>query len=220
MDFLKDLFGEEALTWAQFSAKVTSGGFKIADLSKGDYVASKKYHDELDAKETTIAELNKQIKNRDNDIKDLQTKLQDGSVDSETKISDLTQQLTKLQGDYDTVKKDYSEKLNKQAYEFAVKEFANDKKFTSNAAKRDFINEMISENLKMKDNKILGADDFMSAYKEANTDAFLVEQEVIDEPPAPEVPKPSFGQPTPPTPAADENGFLNAFNFSGVRAHD
>lgn len=218
MDFLKDLFGEEALTWDQFSKIVTEKGFKLADLSKGDYVSSKKYRDELDAKESSIVELNKQLKTRDTDIKNLQTQLNDGNVDSETKITTLTEQLSKLQGDYDTAKEEYKNRLNKQAYEFAVKEFANDKKFTSNAAKRDFINEMINENLKMKDNKIMGADDFMAAYQTANSDAFVVETPPT--PPEPEQPKPSFGQPTPPTPQPEENAFINAFNFAGVRAHD
>lgn len=217
MEFLKALFEGGPLTWEEFSAKVAEKGFKVADLSKGNYVAKKKYEDDLATKETAIEELNTQLKGRDGDIANLKKQLEDGSKDNETKISDLTAQLGKLQGDYDTARKDFEGKLSKQAYEFAVKEFAAGKKFTSNAAKRDFINEMLSAELEMKDDKIEGADDFASKYKEANTDAFVVEPAdgyTPDNNLGGED-KPFFVKPTPPTPKDDTNGFN--FGFHSVR---
>lgn len=214
MDFLKALFGDEAITYEQFVEAVNKEGYKLADLSKGDYVGKKKYEDEIQTLNTTITELNGQIKTRDIDIGNLKKSLEDGGKDNETKIAELTTQLTTLQGDYKKAKTDYEAKLSKQAYEFGVKEFSNSKKFTSSAAKRDFEREMLSANLTMKDNAILGAEDFMNKYIEGNPDAIAVEEPNPTPAPA-ENPKPTFVQPTPPAPTPDANPFN--FNFAGVR---
>ena len=154
MDFLKELFGEEALTWEQFSEAVTSKGFKVADLSKGNYVSKKKFDDEIKTRDTTISELNSTISVRDNDIEDLKQKLETGGQDNETKVKELLTQISTLQSQYESDKSELETKLSKQAYEFAVRDFANSQKFTSTAAKRDFEREMISADLKMKDNSM------------------------------------------------------------------
>lgn len=211
MDFLKELFGEEALTFDQLSAKVTERGFKIADLSTGNYVAKKKYTDDIASRDTQISDLQGQISTRDTDLKALKKQIEE--ADSETKIADLTTQLSKLQGDYKAAKTDFETKLGKQAYEFAVKEFANGQQFSSKAAKKTFINEMLNAQLSMKDDAIIGASDFLTTYKNENEDSFVVETPAPASTPA--EPKPTFVQPTPPAPGGDENPF--AFNFSGVR---
>ena len=211
MDFLKELFGDEALTFEQLSSKVTEKGLKLADLSTGNYVAKKKYEDEVNAKDTSISDLQEQLKTRDKDLKALQSQLSDGNKDNETKIADLTQQVSKLQDDYKTATSDYEKRLATQAYNFAVKEYAGTKKFTSEAAKRDFINEMISAKLVMKDNTLVGATDFENTYRANNADAFVVETVEAPE----EDKKPVFIQPSAPAPStADENPFLSAFGFT------
>lgn len=43
MDFLKDIFGDKALTFDDFSKAVTEGKLQIADLSTGDYVSKEKH---------------------------------------------------------------------------------------------------------------------------------------------------------------------------------
>lgn len=221
MDFLKSLFENGAITWEQFSEGVTKGGFKIADLSKGDYVGKQKYEDAISTRDTTISELNNQIKTRDKDIKTLQTQLADGNKDSETKVADLTAQLEKLQGDYTNAKTDYEKRLATQSYEFAVKEYSATKKFTSSAAKREFERAMIAENLKVKDNTIIGADDFMKVYQEKNADSFVTENDNQQQPPQQQGDnKPMFGQPTPPQQQNTNSPFENAFNFIGVRKHE
>jgi len=222
MDFLKELFGEGALSFDQFVQAVTAKGWKLADLSTGNYVSKRKYDDEIAAKNTAIDDLNGQIKTRDGDIKDLQQKLTDAGNDA-TKLAEVTTQLEKLQGDYNNAKKDFDTKLQKQSYEFAVREFASTQTFTSNAAKKQFISDMISENLKMKDNTILGADDFMKVYKEQNADSFVTQPEgagnETNPTPNPADNKPTFTAPPTPTPGGAPNPFANAFNFVGVRPH-
>ena len=213
MEFLKALFESGAITWEQFSQAVTDKGYKLVDLSTGAYVDKRKYETDLGAKDATITELNTQISTRDTDLANLQTQLANAGTDNKTKVADLTSQITELQGKYDTVKTEYEGRLAAQAYEFAVKEFANGKQFTSNAAKRDFINEMIKKELKMEGDNLLGAEDFVKTYSEANADAFVVEEE--EKPATP--PSPNFvNPPSNPTPPSD-NAFLDVFNFTGVR---
>lgn len=72
MEFLKDLFGEEGISYADFEKKVNEKGYKIADLSKGDYVSKKKYDDDLLSAnnksadwETKYNQLNESIKSND-----------------------------------------------------------------------------------------------------------------------------------------------------------
>ena len=215
MDFLKALFeGKDALSWDEFSAAVEAKGYKLADLASGKYVAKKKFDDELASKDSMIEDLNSQITKRDTDLEALKVQLENGTQDSNAKVADLTTQLSKLQSDYESSKAEYETKLSRQAYEFAVNEYTNGLKFTSEAAKRDFRGQMLSADLKIKDKQLIGADDFKAAYAKDNADAFPVENPEPDPAPAPEGPKPMFVQPTPAASQPKANPFVEAFNFA------
>ncbi len=203
-----------SLTYEQL--KQLAPDAKFVDLSEGGYYAKAKHEDELAAKDKQIEQLNATIKTRDTDLSTLKTKLEEAGTDGE-KLTALTSELDGLKSKYDTEVKSYREQLRKQSYEFAVKEYANTQKFTSQAAKRDFVQSMIAKDLKMEKDTILGADDFVKVYQEANSDAFVVEEPPAT-PPENGNPKPSFGQPTPPTPAPDQQDeFSKLFTFDGVR---
>lgn len=231
---IKDLFATAengALTYEQFEAAAKESGAKFADLSEGKYVSTSKYNSDIKAKDaeieqftTQVETLNGTIATRDTDLADLQQKLADAGQDA-TKLAELSEQFTGLQAKYDADVQSYQAKMNQQAYDFAVKEFANTKRFSSQAAKRDFIKAMQEQGLQMNGDKLIGGEDFVTMYAEENSDAFYVEPEPtpIPEPepeptPAP-VPVPQIVAPTPgPTPGAgEETGFH--FNFQGVRAH-
>ena len=100
-----------------------------------------------------------------------------------------------FQSKYDADVKAYKDQLKRQAYDFAVKEYANSLEFSSQAAKRDFVGQLKSAELKMDGDKILGADDFKLKYAEENAEAFAVKAEPAPAP-EPEAPKPIFVQPT------------------------
>lgn len=213
---IKEVFAKAengTLTLEQFLQ--IAGTAKFADLSEGNYVSKNKYTEDLQAKDTEIQGLQTTIQTRDGDLKSLKQKLADAGTDAD-KLTKLSGDLESLQGKYKTDTQALQQKLAQQAYEFAVREFAGTKKFTSNAAKRDFINSMIAEGLKLdKDNSsiIVGAEDFTTKYSAANSDAFVVDN------PTPEPPKPQFvdstqgGDPSP----TESSAFLKAFNFTGVR---
>ena len=218
----KELFEKAengTLTYEQFEELSKQNNAKWADLSEGAYVSKHKYDDDLGAKDAQIETLNGTIGTRDTDLADLKKKLEAAGADAE-KLTALTNELTALQGKYDADTKNYKAQLDKQAYEFAVKEFAATKKFTSQAAKRDFTQSMIAENLNFKDGKILGAEDFVNSYTENNADAFIVEKpDDKSTAAAGTTPLPQFVAPTPggePS-ATESNAFAEAFHFTGVR---
>lgn len=211
---IKEIFEKAengTLTYDQFLE--ASKDAKFADLAEGGYVAKKKYEDDLQAKATEIEGLNSTLGTRDSDLVKLKEQLEAAGTDA-SKLSELSANLESLKGQYDADTKALQDKLNAQAYEFAVKEFASGKKFTSNAARRDFVNSLIAKNLPMDKGLILGAEDFVNAYTTDNADAFVVET-----PPSPEPinkPQPHFVDSTG-APAPTPQGDAFNFNFVGVR---
>ena len=212
---LKDIFDNAengTLTYEQFVA--ASGNAKFVDLTEGNYVAKQKYTDDLAARDTRITSLDETIKNRDADLSALKQQLDSVGNDSE-KLATLNSQLSDLQKQYDKDTKAYQKQLREQAYEFAVKDFSNKQKFSSQAAKRDFERSMLAKNLTMENDAIIGASDFMAKYAEENADAFIVEQEA----PAP-APAPHFVDSTNPGASSQAEANPFEFNFVGIRPHD
>ena len=235
---LKEIFDKSteengSLTYDQFETIMKESGAKFADLSDGKYVSKSKYDADLKAKDTQIESINSQIENlnqtvttRDEDLKNLQKQLADAGQDA-TKLAELNTQFSALQEQYNNDVKAYQDKMQKQAYEFAVKEFAGTKQFSSNAAKREFISSMIAKNLQMEDGKILGREDFFDKYAEENADALKVETppepKVTEPEPEPEpIPEPII--PNVPTfvgatPGIEPQEDEFDFGFTGLRAH-
>lgn len=177
MEFLKGLFGSgESLTFEQLSDIVKEKGLKLVDLSKGEYVSKSKYDADISNKDTQIQKLNSSISSRDDDLRSLHEQLSEADG-NKTKLADVTAQLEKLQTDYATAKTDYEKELKNQKYSYAVKDFASQQKFTSEAAKREFIRSMQDKALKMEGDSIMGASDFLEQYKSENADSFAVPEE-------------------------------------------
>ena len=186
---VKELFDKAeggTLTWEQFQQAM--GDAKFVDLTEGNYVSKQKFDDEISQRDTRITELTGTISTRDTDLATLQQKLKDaGDVEA---LKQASKDLADLQKKYDKETKAYQEQLSKQAYEFAVKDFANSKNFTSKAAKRDFTQAMLAKNLQFEDGRIIGAEDFVQMYSKDNDDAFVKS--------TPTEPKPKFAGSTEP----------------------
>ena len=217
---LKDIFDKAengVLSYEQLTAAITEGKGKFVDLSEGGYVDKQKYTDDLAARDTRITTLDDTLKTRDADLANLRTQLENAGTDA-TKLNDLNTQLSDLQKKYDDDTAAYKKKLQDQAYKYAVNEFADKQKFTSQAAKRDFIATMMAKEFKMENDVIIGATDFVNAYTKDNADAFVKEDPNAGNPPAP---KPHFVDPTSPqsNPSGDDTTPFK-FHFTGVRPHD
>ena len=217
---LKDLFDKAengTLTFAQFEAAMQAANAKFVDLSEGNYVAKQKYTDDLAARDTRITTLDDTIKSRDTDLANLRQQLEAAGTDTE-KLGKLTNDFAALQSKYDNETKAYEKQLREQAYKFAVREFTNQHKFTSQAAKREFERAMLEKKLPMENDVIVGATDFVTAYTKDNADSFVVEQPA---PPSQTDPnnKPHFVEPTTPNGSSGGNTSPFQFNFTGIRQH-
>lgn len=144
-------------------------------------------------KKAIEAKYNTDIAQRDTDLTTLQEKLKNAGADA-TKLSNLQTDFDTLQQTYNTAKADYEKQLAEQAYDFAIKENSSKLKFSSNSAKKAFMSDLKAKKLSMENGKILGFDDFVSAYKEQDAGAFITEN------PSPknDEPKPSFSGKTNP----------------------
>lgn len=220
---IKELFDNAengTLTWEQFEASAKSSGAKFADLSEGKYVSKSKYEDDIKGKDDSINQLNETISKRDADLNDLKTQLANAGTDAD-KLAKLQTDFDSLQGKYTSDMEAYQQKLASQQYEFAVKEFANGRKFTSNAAKRDFTSAMIGASLKFDNGKIMGADDFVKSYSEENADAFVKEEAEPTPTPEPTQPKPHFAGPTSGSNSGSEpKSSVFGFSFNPIRPID
>lgn len=221
---LKEIFDNAeggVLTYEEFM-EACKDKAKFVDLSEGKYVSKQKYEDDLATKIKEIDTLNTSLTTRNTDLEDLQKKLAEAGTADAEKLAALSADLEGYKTKYDEDTKKYKEQLRQQAYEFAVKEFASSKNFSSKAAKRDFIQSMIAKDLKMEDGRIIGAEDFANMYSEDNEDAFISDEwydDYDDEEPALDDTKPMFIESTQGAaqPPVDSNEFLNAFHFMGVR---
>ncbi len=205
-DIFKDA-PEGKLTLEQFNEAVAKGNAKFVDLAEGGYVSQMKHESEVQSKDEQIKTLQDTLTQRDTDIADIKKQLEDASKNDGEKLSEVSTQLSDLQKKYEEDTKSYETKLSNQAREFAIKEYAADKKFTSKAAKEFYIKSMTeSEDVKFnKKGQLVGMEDFDSDYMTNNADSFVVDPAPEPQPePQPDAPKPSFGAPTPgpnPTPA-------------------
>lgn len=214
MDFLKSLFGEgEALTFEQFTEKAKAAKFNIVNIADGSYISRAKYDDKVNTLNQQITDLSGQITQRDTDMEELKGKLSAAQADA-TKLGDAQTALTTLQTKYDTDKQEYEQKLQKQSYDFLVREKANSLKFTSPAAKRDFIREVTDKGLKIDGENLLGYDDFVTKYKADNPGAMAEDKPA--EPPTPPAPAPSIVLPGTQPNGGDKSLF--GFQFNGVRS--
>lgn len=230
---IKELFekGEEGkLTYEQFEALAKESGAKFKDLSDGQYVSKGKYETDLKSAqdsatslEEQIANLNSTITTRDADLADLQKKLEEAGADTQ-KLAELGQNFTDLQNKYEADVANYKAQMDRQAYEFAVREYANTQKFSSKAAKRDFTQAMLDKNLQMEGSKLIGADDFVEIYAKENDDAFYKEPPKVEPPKAEPLKEEPKEEPVPtfvaPTQGQSKPNDDFGFNFSGVRAKE
>lgn len=213
MEFLRALFADGTLSFDDFVKACQTAKFNLVDLSKGDYISKNKYNDEIQANKTTIEQLQQTIKDREKDIRDIKKQLGAASTDAD-KLTALQADLDALQIKYTTDTQAFESRLSKQAYEFAAKEFACTQKFTSKAAKREFINALIAKELKMEGDTIVGANDFVKTYKAENEDSFVKDEPKTE----PTTPTPKFAGATggqEPPKSTDPNQFN--FSFMGVR---
>ena len=154
---MKELLGEEL--YNQVKEKI---GDKEIFVNDGSYIPKKKFDD-----------LNNDKKELQSQLEEVNTKLQSMSSSDAEKIK---KELEDLKAKYDDDTKALNDKWNKREREYLVNDLTRDLKFSSNSAKKSFINELIEKNLKIEDGKMLGYEDFLNNYRENDEGAFVPEK--------------------------------------------
>lgn len=111
-----------------------------------------------------IIELKKGVSEKDTKISELETKVSD--------IETVNTKLTELQTKYDTDTTNLKDQLSSKDYEYKVKEKVSGLKFTSESAKKLFINDLLTNKLEMENEDIKGFDDYVKTFKETDPSAF------------------------------------------------
>lgn len=203
---LREVLGDEL--FAQVDAKINeinanqpdkTKHVRFADLSEGGYVSRSKYDDKVNNLTQQVTDLQGQISQRDTDLAGLNEQLTAAQADA-GQLADAQSKLSALQSKYDKDSKAWEAKNKQQAYEYAIRSKANELKFTSAAAKKDFIREAIEAQFKLDGDTIMGYSDFVAKYQENDPGAFVVETPPADpkpEDPAPKIVLPGKSTPSP-----------------------
>ena len=121
--------------------------------------------------------LNETKKDLENQLKETNDKVQELSkVDTE----ELKQQIEDLQKKYEEDTKALNSKYEAREYDIKLNDYAKDLKFSSNSARKSFMNDLKEKELKFEDDKLVGFDDFVNSYKESDPDAFIEEKKEED----------------------------------------
>ena len=116
--------------------------------------------------------LNEQKKDLENQLKETNDKMQELSkVDTE----ELKKQIVDLQKKYEEDTKALNTKYEAREYDIKLNDYAKDLKFSSNSARKSFMNDLKAKDLKFENDKLVGFDDFVNSYKETDPTAFIEE---------------------------------------------
>lgn len=138
-------------------------GDKQLILNDGTYIPKQKFDD-----------LNEDKKQIEKQLNEANTKIQELSG---TNTEDLEKQIKEWKEKYETETKSLNEKISKREREYVINELTRDLKFSSNSAKKTFMEELANKKLKIENGKMLGFDDYVSSYKETDPEAFIAEKE-------------------------------------------
>ena len=164
MEFLRELFAQGALTFEQFTTAVNEKGFKLADLSQGQYVDKQKFDNKIEeAKniQTQLDTANETIK---------------GFTEKETTLKDVREKAAK----YDEDMQAWEEKYNNSVKDYALREalmIAGARNPKAVAAVLDL------SAAEFKEGKWEGLEDIITAHKETEDYMYKSEEQEPNPPP-------------------------------------
>lgn len=153
---LKELLGDDL--YAQVVEK--AGDQKIDIVSNGQWFPKERF----DAVNNEKKELKSQLDERDQQLTDLRKQAKGNE--------ELQNAIEQLQEENKKVSEEYQQKLEKQAFEFAIESALRDAKAKNIKAVKANLN---VDGLKLSDDKVIGLDEQLTALKES--DSYLFEAE-------------------------------------------
>ena len=143
MDFLKNVFGDKALTFAEFSQAVEADGkIKLINLADGGYVAKEKLDkkiNELSDAQTTITDLKDKLEDAEKvDVKALQDRLKtyEDAENTRKQNEDKAKELEALKARFNPLRKD-NKFLNEGTEKWMFDEFTKALALDENKGKSD-----------------------------------------------------------------------------------
>ncbi|MCM3324246.1 phage scaffolding protein [Cytobacillus kochii] len=152
---IQELLGEEL--YKQVMEK--AGENKLAVVSDGNWIPKDKFNDKLE----DIKNLKEQITSRDDQLEELK------KVDAEA----LQQKIQELQEENNNTKTEYEDKLQKQTFDYALKDALTDAKVRNPKAAKALLD---LESIKLDGDKLLGLDTQLNTIKESDPYLFETEQ--------------------------------------------
>lgn len=153
LDWLKTILGDD------YTEEIDK---KVSEKIGKDFVARADFNTVNEEKKN----LTGQLADRDKQLEELK------KVDSAA----LQAEITRLQGENAQKDTDYKKKFAALEYDNAANAYAGTLKFTSELARKAFIAELKSKELKLDSGKLLGADEFTKTMREQNPTAFEPEK--------------------------------------------
>lgn len=165
MEFLQELFGQEALTYEQLAEKLQKAGkdgkpAKLVDLSQGEYMGVDKY---------------KNLEQERDGFKEQLGTAQETITTMEKNASDaegIKQTAEQYKTDAEKARQEADEKVSAANYRVAAIEAAGTHTFTSKGARTAYIDALTKSGLPLKDGEITGLSDYNTKYKESDPEAF------------------------------------------------
>ena len=134
----------------------------------------------MDLNGKSIENLKKENEKLKTEKEGLETQLQEANSKiegfSQIDVEKIKAEVDEWKEKYETDTKNLKDSLTQKDYDYKVNELTNNIKFSSNSAKRAFIEDLKEKGLKLEDNKLLGFDDFVKAYQETDPNAFMKEE--------------------------------------------
>lgn len=149
--------------------------------------------------QTSVTDLTSQLTQRDKDLTDLKGKAK-GS-------EDLQNQLTDLQGKYDTEKAGFEEKIKQQTFDYALERALSDAKAKNPKAVKALLDK---EAIKLDGDKLLGLEEQLKTLTES--DGYLFAEKDADNTPPLKGTKPAEGDKGATPPASVGAGFAEQAN--------
>lgn len=133
----------------------------------------------MDLNGNSIEELKKENEKLRTEKEGLETQLTEANSKiegfKEIDIDKIRAEVDEWKEKYETDTKNLKDSLTQKDYDYKVNELTNNLRFSSNSAKRTFIEDLKEKGLKLENNNLLGFDDFVKSYQETDPEAFIQE---------------------------------------------
>jgi hypothetical protein len=152
---------------------------KVEGLEKGlpaDVIETimKEYGTSIQEKDQKIDTLTTEKEGLSNQLKEANDKIK-GFADVD--VNKLKQEISDWETKYNTDTENLKKEISKKDYDFKINDLVKDLQFSSNGAKKAFMEDLKAKELKFEDDKLVGYTEFLKSYKENDPNAFKEEDE-------------------------------------------